>query len=107
MQDAIEHATVICTLNAARLVGQHRLDGGGNGSDTFVFGPGFGHDMITDFTAADRIEFDDGVFLNFQAVQAAAQLAGADTVIMLDDNNSVTLQGVDLHNLHASDIIFA
>jgi hypothetical protein len=28
MQDAIEHATAICTLNAARLVGQHRLDGG-------------------------------------------------------------------------------
>ena len=27
-KDAIEHATVICTLNAARLVRQHRLDGG-------------------------------------------------------------------------------
>ena len=27
-KDAIEHATVICTPNAARLVRQHRLDGG-------------------------------------------------------------------------------
>ena len=33
---------------------------GGNGQDTFALG--FGRDTITDFTHADRIEFDGGVF---------------------------------------------
>jgi Ca2+-binding RTX toxin-like protein len=86
--------------------GNDRLTGG-NGQDTFVFGPGFGHDTITDFTPADRIEFDGGLFQNFQAVQAASQQVGNDTVITLDDNNSITLQGVALHSLHANDFIIS
>jgi len=85
--------------------GNDRLTGG-NGQDTFVFGPGFGHDTITDFTHADRLEFDGGIFQNFQAVQAASQQVGNDTVITLDNNNSITLQGVALHSLHASDFAF-
>ena len=85
--------------------GNDRLTGG-NGSDTFVFGPGFGHDIVTDFSRADRIEFDGGVFQNFQAVQAATQQVGANTVITLDNDNSITLLGVDPHSLHASDFFF-
>jgi|SRR5262245_7039050 len=85
--------------------GDDRLTGG-NGGDTFVFGPGFGHDVITDFTHANRIEFDGGVFENFEQVQAASQQVGADTVITLDADNSITLTGVSLHSLHASDFAF-
>jgi Ca2+-binding RTX toxin-like protein len=85
--------------------GDDRLTGG-NGGDTFVFEPGFGHDVITDFTHADRIEFDGGVFRSFQAVQAASEQVDTDTVITLDSDNSITLQGVTLKSLHASDFSF-
>jgi Ca2+-binding RTX toxin-like protein len=80
---------------------------GGHGQDTFVFAAGFGHDTITDFTDADRIEFDGHIFRNFQAVQAASQQVGNDTVITLDDHNSITLQNVALHSLHANDFIIS
>ena len=85
--------------------GNDRLNGGG-GPDTFVFGPGFGHDVVTDFSHADHIEFDGGVFQNFNQVQAASQQVGADTVITLDAGDSITLLGVSLHSLHASHFDF-
>jgi Ca2+-binding RTX toxin-like protein len=78
---------------------------GGNGADLFEFGPGFGNNVITDFSHADHIEFDGAVFHNFQAVQAASQQVGADTVISLGTNHSVTLLGVSLNSLRASDFI--
>jgi Ca2+-binding RTX toxin-like protein len=92
---------------ADRLIGGDGNDRltGGNGQDTFVFAAGFGHDTITDFTPADRIEFDGQIFRNFQAVQAASQQVGNDTVITLDDQNSITLQNVALSSLHAHDFI--
>jgi serralysin len=86
--------------------GNDRLTGG-NGGDTFVFGPSFGLDVVTDFTPADRIEFDGGVFGNFKAVQAASQQVGNDTVITLDPNDSITLQDVALKSLRASHFSFA
>jgi Ca2+-binding RTX toxin-like protein len=85
--------------------GNDRLNGGG-GPDTFVFGPGFGHDVVTDFGHADHIEFDGGVFQNFKQVQAASHQVGADTVITLDADDSITLLGVTLSSLHASHFDF-
>jgi Ca2+-binding RTX toxin-like protein len=85
--------------------GNDRLNGGG-GPDTFVFGPGFGHDVVTDFGHADHIEFDGGVFQNFNQVQAASHQVGADTVITLDADDSITLLGVTLSSLHASHFDF-
>jgi Ca2+-binding RTX toxin-like protein len=85
--------------------GNDRLTGG-HGPDTFVFGPGFGHDVVTDYSHADHIEFDGGVFHSFHQVQAASHQVGDDTVITLDANNSITLLGVNLHSLHASDFTF-
>lgn len=85
--------------------GDDRLTGG-HGPDTFVFGPGFGHDIVTDFSHADSIEFDGGVFRNVHDVLAATQQVGDDTVITVDANNSITLQGVSVHSLHASDVLF-
>jgi len=86
--------------------GNDRLTGG-NGGDTFVFAPGFGNDVVTDFSHADRIEFDGGVFKDFKTVQAAMQQVGNDTVITLDADNSITLQGVAADSLHASHFILA
>ena len=85
--------------------GNDRLNGG-DGPDTFVFGPGFGHDVVTDFGHADHIEFDGGVFQNFKQVQAASHQVGADTVITLDADNSITLLGVTSRSLHASHFDF-
>jgi len=80
---------------------------GGNGSDTFVFGPHFGNDIVTDFgTGPDHIQFDHTVFANFAAVQAAMTQVGADTVIT-HGTDTLTLQHVTASSLHASDFLFA
>jgi Ca2+-binding RTX toxin-like protein len=88
---------------------------GGGGSDTFVFGltpaangmQGFGGDVITDFTPGqDRILFNDGLFANANAVLAAAKDNGfGQTVIELDPLNTISLQGVRLADLQASDFV--
>ena len=79
---------------------------GGGGNDTFVFGPNFGKVTITDFTADpsssehDQISFDHNTFANFDAVMAASAQVGADTVISVDADHSVTLTNVNLSSLH-------
>jgi serralysin len=110
--------------------GNDRLTGG-EGNDTFVFAPGSGHDVVTDFSPSshpvieelagslpqflqplfdfakgDQIEFDGGVFHDFRDVLAASHQVGNDTVITMSANDSITLQGVNMHNLHASDFLF-
>jgi hypothetical protein len=45
------------------------------------------------------------VFQNFQAVQAASHQVGADAVISLDADHSVTLVDVSIASLHASDFL--
>ena len=65
---------------------------GGKGNDTFVFGPGFGKNIVADFGRGDHIKFEGGVFANFQAVQGAMHQVGADTVISLGADHSITLQ---------------
>ena len=86
--------------------GNDRLTGG-KGHDTFVFAPGFGHDVVTDFSHADRIEFDGGTFHNFHEVMAATHEVGRNAVITLDHDNSIVLDGVALHSLHAGNFLFA
>ena len=78
---------------------------GGNGNDTFVFGPGFGKNVVTDFSHGDHIEFDGGIFANFTAVQADMHQVGVDTVVSLDADHSITLQNVVASSLHASDFL--
>ena len=57
--------------------GDDRLEGGG-GDDRFVFGPGHGHDRITDFEGGDVIVIEDlGV--------TKAQVLGATSVVDGDD----------------------
>ena len=83
----------------------NNLLNGGNGSDKFVFGPGFALNVIADFGSSDHVEFDD-VFANFLAVQTASQQVGLNTVIALDANHSITLTGVAIGSLGASDFLF-
>ncbi len=80
---------------------------GGGGADVFAFDPGFGKDEVTDFVAGtDKIAFDSGLFADFAAVQAHAAQVGADTVITYNSGNQVTLDGVSLAGLQASDFMF-
>jgi hypothetical protein len=75
---------------------------GNNGADLFVFNIGFGDDVITDLGSSDRIQFDDELFASPAAVLLAAQQVGDDTVITAG-TDSVTLLGVELSSLQASD----
>lgn len=80
---------------------------GGNGEDTFVFAPNFGLNRITNFnTDKDTIQLDHSEFANFNAVLAAAHQNGADTVIA-HAADQITLTGVNITSLHASDFQFS
>ena len=96
------------------LNGNDKLTGNG-GSDRFVFNKNEGNDTIMDFTgfkvssdAADQIVlsgFKD--VANFaQSMQVTTQV-GANAMIKLSANDSVTLIGVNMANLVASDFMFA
>jgi Ca2+-binding RTX toxin-like protein len=75
---------------------------GGSGADTFRAFNGGGHDVITDFNAAegDRVQLDAG------ATYTVSQV-GADTVIDLGGGNQTVLSGVTLTALPAGWIVGA
>ncbi|MFN0044006.1 MAG: beta strand repeat-containing protein [Alphaproteobacteria bacterium] len=84
--------------------GNDRLDGGagsdalvgGGGADIFVFTDGGGADRIEDFDAlrGDRLDLSAFGFGNGSAALQAAHDVGANCVIQLDLDDSVTLLGV-------------
>lgn len=88
--------------------GNDSLTGGG-GDDMFIFENGTGDDVITDFTAGagsdDVIDVSDFGFTDFADLLAATNDSGADTVITLDGDDSVTLIGVQEANLHEDDFL--
>jgi hypothetical protein len=85
----------------------------GHGQDTVGFGlpPNagtIGHETVGGFDSSkDVILFNPALFVNFAAVMSDAKQAGHDTVITRDTNDSVTLQGVALSSLTASNFHFA
>jgi Ca2+-binding RTX toxin-like protein len=78
---------------------------GGNDPDLFVFHAGFGRDFIIDFSNGDRIQFDNGLFATPQDVLDASDQVGANAVITLDADNTVTLVGVQQTSLQAADFV--
>ena len=97
---------------ADRLIGGAGVDGllGGDGNDTFVFGTGSGHDFVGDFKAGrgsdDVLELDGFKLNSLEDVQAVSYMDGADTIIGIDADTSITLVGVDLASLHQDDFQF-
>ena len=84
---------------------------GNGGADNFVFaGAAFGKDVVADFLATganhDFLQFDHTVFANFAAVQAHSSQVGPDVVISFDAADAITLMGVKLAHLAASDFHF-
>ena len=91
-------------LNGMR--GNDTLSGRG-GPDTFVFGPGFGQDRITDFATEDVIRFEAGQFADFADVMDHAAQVGNSVVISYNVGNSITISSYQLGTLAADDFLFA
>ncbi len=99
-------------------LGSDRLSGdagddlltGGQGGDVFVYGPGFGNDVITDFAPTggghDLIQISKTIFANFAVVHSHMAQVGADVVITADPTDSITLKGVAMASITASDFLF-
>jgi Ca2+-binding RTX toxin-like protein len=82
---------------------------GGGGNDSFVFNPGFGKDVITDFSLDhDTLNFSHTVFTNAQQAIAHTHDVNGNAVITMDAADSVTLLGVTTAQLtaHLSDFHF-
>ena len=85
---------------------------GGAGSDTFIFHPGDGADIVTDFTPAgaqsDRIWLAGTDLHSFADVLAHASFnpATGATTITHDGTGSIVLNGVALGALTANDFVF-
>jgi VCBS repeat-containing protein len=82
---------------------------GNAGADTFLFGPTFGHDTITDFTSGlDKINIDTGAFADMAALLTATTLDGNGNAVITtaDLANTITLQGVLTTALTANDFHF-
>ncbi|MBR0673160.1 choice-of-anchor I family protein [Neoroseomonas soli] len=85
--------TILGEMGADTILGGAGDDvlSGGFGADLFVFGPGGGHDVVTDFRPMDRILLEEGVgVLGFRTGHFGGA-ATLDTVIDLDDGGSITL----------------
>ena len=89
--------------------GNDYLDGGA-GNDTFIFGPGFGKDVIADFhnTAGEQdiVQIDRAIFADFDALQSHMSQVGSSVVITLDSNDTIELQNMNLQHLTVDDFRF-
>jgi Ca2+-binding RTX toxin-like protein len=101
------------------LIGMDRIKGvggndfllGGRDCDTFVFKPGFGHDIIADFAVTgsysaigpthDVLEFDKSVFADAADMFAHSVDTAKGLLITADAGESVLLNGVSLTALQA------
>ena len=81
---------------------------GGAGHDTFAFPNVMGHDEVTNFgLAKDTLQFNMTLFSNFTAAMSAASQVGANTVLTIDTNDTVTLDNVIKSSLAAGNFHFS
>ena len=85
--------------------GPNDILNGGIGADTFVFPPNFGANTVNNFApGSDALQFNQAMFADAAVVLSDAQQMGPNVVITHDPLNVLTLQNMQLTNLHASDI---
>ncbi|MCH8997375.1 MAG: FecR domain-containing protein, partial [Proteobacteria bacterium] len=81
---------------------------GGTGNDTFVFAPGFGDDVISDFTAGaasdDVIDLSAFTIGDFATLLGNIADVGGNAVITVD-SGTITLTGVTKAALHPDDFL--
>jgi hypothetical protein len=106
------------TLSANAVLGSTLTGGGGvdqliagGGQDTFIFAPSFANDVVYNFTAGsgagDVVEFQTSPFIDFADLMSHTTDVGANAVITVDVDNSITLVGVAKAALAADDFHFA
>ena len=84
----------------------------GNGRDTIAFivtdqNVGIGNETIKNFSSRqDVIEINHTLLTGFLDLTQHAHQSGSDTVIAIDAHDTITLQGVSLSSLHASNFLF-
>jgi len=71
-----------------------------------VFRPGFGRDAVADFYTTGKLEFHGTRWTSAADVLRDAAQVGANVVISLDANNSVTLEAVRLTTLQQHHEVF-
>jgi hypothetical protein len=78
---------------------------GGPGADEFVFTDGSGQDVIVDFdvSGGDSLNLQTFGFADTDAVLAVTLDIGSDAFIQLDSDDSLTLVGISMTDLEASD----
>ncbi len=88
--------------------GNDTLTGGSNG-DVFVFGSGYGVDIVTDFSIGfDRIDFTGlSGYDDYASVMAAGSQLGLNAVFAFSLSLKLTLQNVTFSMLGAADFIFS
>ena len=112
LNGAAGNAVLIGGASDDTLVGGSGNDSltGGAGDDLFVFADGAGDDTVTDFDAGagsdDVLDVTAFGFASFAEVTDAASQVDADTLIQLDVDDSVTLLGVNVEDLHPEDVLF-
>jgi len=85
--------------------GDDRLDGGA-GDDDFVFRPGFGHDVVTGYTAAGNN--DQLQFIGFGQTRAdSITQVGNDVSIHFASGDSVLVVGQSLSSFTSQDIVYS
>ncbi|WP_203154555.1 calcium-binding protein [Methylobacterium aquaticum] len=80
---------------------------GGKGADYFVFLNNGGRDTVADFLRGeDKLAIDQRSYGDFAAIQGRISQVGSDTLIQLNQSNSITLSNVVASSLRESDFLF-
>jgi hypothetical protein len=90
--------------------GQDDILSGAQGTDTFVFGTKFGHDVITDFIAGngthELIQFSKSTFTGYTDLMAHAQQVGTNVLVSDAAGDTLTLIGINMADMKAVDFSF-
>jgi large repetitive protein len=90
--------------------GQNDILSGAQGIDTFVFGNGFGNDIITDFIPGmgthEMIQFSKLTFASFTAMMSHTQQVGTNVVIADGAGDTLTLIGINIADVKSVDFSF-
>ncbi len=79
---------------------------GGKGRDTFIFGPGDGDDVITDFEKNKDTILFDGIAGVDDFGDLTFTKIGSDVLVTWGTADSILLEGVKLNQIHAGDFMF-
>jgi predicted extracellular nuclease len=83
---------------------------GNRGNDLFVFGAGFGHDIIIDYQAGDRVQFQPGTgFASFSDVASHMAQSGINVIITDAAGDTLQINSTTIATLtsHSGDFLFA